>query len=85
MTSEPPPFDTGTDTLLVESSGGVATITFNRPDKHNALSVETQSALPATLSYVDSDPTVRVLVLRCAPRPSARRESPGHAEPSIRR
>ncbi len=28
---------------------------------------------------------VALLVLRCAPRPSARRESPGHAEPSIRR
>jgi sigma-B regulation protein RsbU (phosphoserine phosphatase) len=28
---------------------------------------------------------VAVLVLRCAPRPSARRESPGRAEPSIRR
>jgi serine phosphatase RsbU (regulator of sigma subunit) len=28
---------------------------------------------------------VALLVLRCATRPSARRESPGHAEPSIRR
>jgi PAS domain S-box-containing protein len=28
---------------------------------------------------------VALLVLRCAPRPSARRESPGRAEPSIRR
>jgi enoyl-CoA hydratase/carnithine racemase len=66
MTSEASRFDTGTDTLLVERSGGIATITFNRPDKHNALSVEMQSALPAALSHVDSDAEVRVLVVRGA-------------------
>jgi enoyl-CoA hydratase/carnithine racemase len=66
MTSELSRFDTGTDTLLVQTSDGVATITFNRPEKHNALSVEMQAALPAALSHVDSDPGARVLVVRGA-------------------
>ena len=64
MTSEPKHFETGTDKLVVECRGGVATITFNNPAKHNALSVEMQSALPGALSHVDDDPAVRVLVVR---------------------
>jgi len=64
--SEPTRFDTGTDQLLVETSGGIATVTFNRPEKHNALSVEMQSALPGALDQVESDPLVRVVVVRGA-------------------
>jgi enoyl-CoA hydratase len=63
MTSE---FDTGTDQLLVETDGAIATITFNNPRKHNALSVEMQSALPGALEYVEKDPAVRVVVVRGA-------------------
>jgi enoyl-CoA hydratase/carnithine racemase len=59
-------FDTGTDQLLVDTGEGVATITFNNPGKHNALSIEMQSALPEALSHVDKDPAVRVIVLRGA-------------------
>ena len=59
-------FDTGTDQLLVSTSGAVATITFNRPEKHNALSVEMQSALPGALAQVEKDPAVRVVVVRGA-------------------
>src|SRR4051794_8113364 len=59
-------YDSGTGKLLVEFRDGVATITFNQPEKHNALSVEMQAALPGALSHVDGDPAVRVLVLRGA-------------------
>jgi enoyl-CoA hydratase/carnithine racemase len=58
--------DTGTDQLRVEVDGSTATLVFNRPDKHNALSVEMQSALPGTLAHLDRDPAVRVIVVRGA-------------------
>ena len=35
--------ETGTDTLRCDVSDGIATVTFNRPDKHNALSMEMQA------------------------------------------
>jgi enoyl-CoA hydratase/carnithine racemase len=54
------------DQLLVEIDGAVGTITFNRPEKHNALSVEMQAALPGALHQLDTDPAVRVIVLRGA-------------------
>lgn len=65
-TDDPSHFDTGTDQLLVESDGSVATLVFNRPEKHNALSVEMQSALPGALAHLDQDPAVRVIVVRGA-------------------
>jgi methylglutaconyl-CoA hydratase len=45
------------------SSRGVATITLNRPDKHNALDGETLKQLHARLQQIERDPNARVLVL----------------------
>jgi enoyl-CoA hydratase/carnithine racemase len=42
---------------------GVARITFNNPDKHNALSADMLAALPPTLDALQRDPEVRVVVL----------------------
>jgi enoyl-CoA hydratase/carnithine racemase len=59
-------YDTGTDKLLASADGGIATLTFNNPDKHNALSREMQAALPVALRALDADPDVRVIVVRGA-------------------
>ncbi len=42
---------------------GVATVTLNRPAKHNALDAETIAALGTTLSTLERDAKVRVVVL----------------------
>jgi enoyl-CoA hydratase len=59
-------YDTGTERLLAEAAGGIATITFNNPAKRNALSRDMQAALPGVLKALDADPEVRVIVLRGA-------------------
>lgn len=52
------------DTLLVRvDPRGVATLTLNRPDKHNALSSEMLDALTAAARRLGADPAVRVVVL----------------------
>src|SRR6187200_2385318 len=42
---------------------GVATLTLNRPQKHNALDGETLRQLHAALFVLDKDPQVRAVVL----------------------
>lgn len=63
---KPRTHDTGTDKLLVEIDDGIAVVTFNNPEKRNALSVEMRAALPGTLRVLETDPEVRVVVLRGA-------------------
>ena len=47
---------------------GVATITLNRPEKHNALSQELLAELRGTFDEIDTDKTIRVVVLTGAGR-----------------
>lgn len=54
---------TGTPKLLGERVGAVATVTFNNPDKHNALAREMQIALPNVIDEIRDDRAARVLVL----------------------
>lgn len=49
--------------VLVERTGGVATITLNRPQAMNALTVATKELLLATLRDVADDEQVRAVVL----------------------
>ena len=49
--------------LLNLDSRGVATLTLNRPDKHNAFDDALIAELTAKLKRLDSDPAVRILVL----------------------
>lgn len=49
--------------LLVEHAEGVATVTINRPDKLNALNMEVIDQLSRCLSALDTDPTVRCIIL----------------------
>src|SRR6185437_13941889 len=55
--------DTGTDKLLAEIAGHVATVTFNNPAKLNALSHDMRAALPDLLKTLNADADVRVIVV----------------------
>ncbi len=49
--------------VLVDRRGPVAVATLNRPEKHNAMSLEMKDALVDVLRELDADPAVRVIVL----------------------
>jgi 2-(1,2-epoxy-1,2-dihydrophenyl)acetyl-CoA isomerase len=51
------------DELLVERDSGVATLTMNRPDAMNALSLELKEALIDGLTQVAEDDAIRAVVL----------------------
>ena len=50
-------------TLLISDVGGVRTVTLNRPDKRNALSVTMYNEVIAALRAAATDASVRVVVL----------------------
>lgn len=52
--------------VLAETAHGVTTLTMNRPDKRNALTVAMYDRLVAELGKASADPAVRVVVLRGA-------------------
>lgn len=54
---------TAEQVLLVEKSGGVATVTLNRPTAMNALSRELRAAIAETFEALEADPEVRVAIL----------------------
>jgi 2-(1,2-epoxy-1,2-dihydrophenyl)acetyl-CoA isomerase len=55
--------DTGTSELLCSVTDHVATITFNRPEKRNALGDEMTPAFREMLLVTEADPDVRVVVV----------------------
>src|SRR6266536_1271155 len=57
-----------TDALLVDHADGVATITLNRPDSMNSLSLELKDALVAAVRELAADDAVRAVVLTGAGR-----------------
>ncbi|MDX6205466.1 MAG: 2-(1,2-epoxy,2-dihydrophenyl)acetyl-CoA isomerase [Frankiales bacterium] len=56
------------DTVLLERSGAVATVTLNRPEALNACTVELKVALLDALTRVGDDPAVRAVVITGAGR-----------------
>lgn len=52
-----------TDTLLLEISDGVATITYNRPEKLNAMTPEMAESMWAAVHRINADASVRAVVL----------------------
>ena len=60
--------DPVTDLILLESAGGVATLTLNRPAKLNAFADDMREQLVAALERVAADPGARVLVIAGAGR-----------------
>jgi 2-(1,2-epoxy-1,2-dihydrophenyl)acetyl-CoA isomerase len=55
--------DTGTDDLLAEVDGHLGIITFNRPERRNALSDPMYRGFERALPALAADPEVRVLVI----------------------
>ena len=53
----------GYETILLVREGAVAILTFNRPEKLNALSPTTMRELGHALDAIQADPDVRCLVL----------------------
>ncbi len=51
------------DKILTEVDGGTATLTFNNPERHNAVSLEMWRAVLAALERFAADPAVRVLII----------------------
>jgi 2-(1,2-epoxy-1,2-dihydrophenyl)acetyl-CoA isomerase len=56
------------DVILASVEGGVATLTFNRPDRMNALSPELLTKSNDTLARWEEDPSVAVVVITGAGR-----------------
>jgi len=54
------------DELLVRCDGPIATVTLNRPEKRNAITVAMWDALPRVLAPLEADPGVRVVLVRGA-------------------
>lgn len=54
------------DHLLVERQGAVATVVLNKPQSHNAISIDMYKDLPGIMADLDADRSVKVIVLRGA-------------------
>jgi 2-(1,2-epoxy-1,2-dihydrophenyl)acetyl-CoA isomerase len=77
-------------TILFEVAGGVATLTFNRPDKLNSFTTEMHAEVRDALAKVKADASVRCLLLTAAGRGfcagqdlSDRAVAPGAAMPDL--
>ncbi len=58
--------DPSPDRLTVERDGAVATVTFNRPESRNAISLDMYQTIPDLMGGLDDDDSVAVVVLRGA-------------------
>ncbi|TMK17690.1 MAG: enoyl-CoA hydratase/isomerase family protein, partial [Actinobacteria bacterium] len=56
------------DAVLVDRDGGVVTLTFNRPDVRNAMTIELTDAFTEAVNSLRGDPTVRCVVITGAGR-----------------
>ncbi|HWS96779.1 MAG TPA: enoyl-CoA hydratase/isomerase family protein, partial [Candidatus Methylomirabilis sp.] len=52
--------------ILFDTDGQIATVTLNRPQRRNALSLELTTELIDCLNEIGRDPNLRVVVLRAA-------------------
>jgi enoyl-CoA hydratase len=53
-----------TERMLVETEGAIGWISFNNPNRRNAVSMDMWQAIPVILDQYERDPAVRVIVLR---------------------
>jgi enoyl-CoA hydratase/carnithine racemase len=58
--------DTGTDQMLADVEHGIGWMTYNNPDRLNAMSYDMQLAVPRILDAFAADPDVHVIVVRGA-------------------
>jgi enoyl-CoA hydratase/carnithine racemase len=54
------------DNLVVEREGSIATLILNRPQSHNAITIDMYRDIPALVTELDEDPAVKVVVVRGA-------------------
>ncbi len=52
-----------TERMIAEKQGAIGWLTFNQPEKKNAVSVDMWQAIPVILDAFESDPEIRVIVL----------------------
>jgi enoyl-CoA hydratase/carnithine racemase len=55
-----------TDKVIAEKQGRVGWLTFNQPQKRNAISVDMWEAVPTVLDTFENDPDIRVIALKGA-------------------
>ncbi len=55
-----------TDKIIAEKDGHIGWLTFNQPEKRNAVSLEMWQAVPTVLANFEADPAIRVIVLKGA-------------------
>jgi enoyl-CoA hydratase len=55
-----------TENMLAEIDGSIGWMTFNKPGRRNAVSLDMWEAIPAILDRFEHDPAVRVVVLKGA-------------------
>lgn len=55
-----------TTKMIAEKKNGIGWITFNQPEKRNAVSVEMWAAIPEIVTAFDADDEVRVIVMKGA-------------------
>jgi enoyl-CoA hydratase len=55
-----------TPRVIAERDGAIGWITFNNPERHNAMSIDMWEALPEILDAYESDPAIRVVVMKGA-------------------
>lgn len=55
-----------TDNMLAEIDGPIGWMTFNKPARRNAVSLDMWEAMPVILDHFEQDPAVRVIVLKGA-------------------
>ena len=54
--------------LMETDSRGVATVTLNNADKHNAFDDQLIAQISATFEALESDPAIRIVILQAAGR-----------------
>ena len=55
--------DSGTERMIAKKDGAVGWLTFNNPERRNAVSVDMWEAIPRVFGAFQSDPAIRVIVL----------------------
>ncbi len=65
-TAAPMNAQAGDDAVLFSVDQGIATITLNRPQRRNALSIQANERLHAIWEQLDADPSIRVAILTSA-------------------
>jgi enoyl-CoA hydratase/carnithine racemase len=60
------PLQLATERMIAAIDGAIGWITFNNPQRRNAISSDMWEAIPAIFDRFESDPAVRVIVLRGA-------------------